>query len=556
MRQNIARTIALSLFIVCHQVNADSLESLPSQWQNQLTAVALIEAESLKPGVWEAIEQVRKKVDALLQLENPDTKQLASTYGNLGNLYLTHGLYTSADACYHNAIKLAPEHFPWRYYAAYLSQENGNMPEALSRFKKATELDPEYSPAQYRLAQVYLDLNQLDEAYNLFNSLKDDPELAAAAHYGLGQALLVKQEYADAAEKLTRALELAPEATSIHYPLALSLRAAGKTELAKQHLEQYKKHEIAIKDPLVESLEALKDPAYRHFVEAMTAVIRKNFDKAIREFEAGLSYKPDNAAARTSYARALFLIGHKEKAREQLEGVARQDPDKTIALFLLATLNDESGNSEKAAELYRRVMQLDATHEGAGFFLGNYYLRHKDYKNAIRHYETVTQNNDKNIPAHIFKMVAMMSSDASDKALLAITRKVTDRSPNMLSIRRIQILLLALSKDSDVQNSEQALDLAKQMYESNAYPANLELLALSNASAGNYELAAEQMSKALAAEKQHKNSRSITRMKTNLLLLQSGNLPELNWQEEIRYMQPPRTNALATFRDYPDANPI
>jgi tetratricopeptide (TPR) repeat protein len=556
MQLIILRIFTVLLFIVCHQVNADRLENLPTQWQQQLTAVAPIDESTFKPGVWETIEVARTKVDALLQLEKPDKKRLAAAYGNLGNLYLTHGLYTSADASYSNAIKLTPEHFPWRYYAAYLSQENGNMQAALSRFKKASELDPEYLPAQYRLAQVYLDLNKLDAAYNLFKTLMSDSELEAAAHYGLGQVLLIKQDYANAAEHLTRALELAPEATSIHYPLALSLRSVGKADQAKQHLKQYKKHEIVIKDPLVESLEALKDPAYRHFVEAMTAVIRKDFNKAIKEFEAGLAYEPDNTAARTSYSRALYIIGIKDKARNQLEGIIKKQPDKTIALFLLAILNDESGNSEKAAELYRRVIDLNATHEGANFFLGNYYLRHKDYNKAIRHYETVTLKNDKNIPAHIFKLVAMMSNEASDKELLAITQQITDRSPNTLSVRRIQILLLALSKEADVRNSDLALTLAEKMYESSQYPANLELLALSTASAGNYKLGSEQMRKALAAEKQHKNSRSITRMNNNLLQLQEGRLPELNWHEEIRHMQPPPTNALATFRDYPDANPI
>jgi hypothetical protein len=116
-------------------------------------------------------------------------------------------------------------------------------------------------------------------------------------------------------------LELAPEANSIHYPLAMSLRAAGKQELAKQHLKQYGKRELDINDTLVNALDALKDPADRHFVAAMTAVLRKEYANAIAEFEQGLEYEPENAAARTSYARVLYLHGDKEKSREQLEQV-------------------------------------------------------------------------------------------------------------------------------------------------------------------------------------------------------------------------------------------
>jgi tetratricopeptide (TPR) repeat protein len=556
MRFYLSRLVAVLLLITCFQTIADNLDNLPAQWQQRLKAVAKIDPSLLKPGVAKDIANARAKVDALLRLAKPDEKNLASAYGKLANLYLTHGLYTSADICYDNAIQLEPEHFPWRYYSGYLNHENGNMTAALSSFKLATELDSAYLPAKYRLAQVHLDLNQLDEAYVLYNTLLNNAEFEAAAHYGLGQVYLVKQDYDQAAKHLAQALELDPDATSIHYPLALALRAAGKSALAKQHLQQYKKREIVIVDPLIEALETLKDPAYRHFVEAMSAVIRKNFDKASNEFEAGLAYNPENTAARTSYARVLYLTGDREKSRMQLERIIRQDQDKAIALFLLAVLDDESNNKEQAVELYRRVIDLDTTHEGANFFLGNYYLHRSDHKNAIRHYEIVVLNNDKNVPAHIFKLAAMMRSGASDKELIAAVQKITSRAPDLLSIKRIQILLLALSLDVDVRDSKRALTLAEEMYKKHQHPVNLELLALANASAGDFKLATERMREALTAEQQQKNSLSIKRMQNNLLLLKAARLPELDWHEETKHMLPPPTKALATFRDYPDANPI
>ena len=556
MRFNISAFTATLLFISCSQTNADNLDNLPTQWQQQFKPVIDIDSSLLKPGVGESIAAARTRVDELLKQDSPDSKQLASAYGKLGNLYLTHGLYTSASACYDNAINLAPEHFPWRYYAAYLNHENGNMTAALTRFEEAVAIDPGYLPAQYRLAQVHLELNQLEDAQKLFSPLLDDTKFEAAAHYGLGQVFLVKQDYRQSAEHLTRALELAPEATSIHYPLAMALRALKKSDLAKQHLQKYKKHEIVISDPLVESLEALKDPATRHFVEAMTAVIRKNYTAAIQEFETGFTYKPDNLAARTSYARVLYLTGNKEKSRKQLELITGKNPDKAIALFLLALIHDESNNKAKAFELYGRVLDLNSKHEGANFFVGNYHLHRKDYTNAIKHYDSVISVNDKNIPAHLFRLNAMMSSDASDRELLDAVQKIRARAPKMLSIRRIEILLLALSLDEDVRDRERSRVLAEEIYADFQYPVNLELVALATASTGDFNSATEQMREALTTEKQYQKSRSIKRMSNNLALLEQGELPELNWQVEINHMLPPPTNALATFRDYPDANPI
>ena len=336
----------------------------------------------------------------------------------------------------------------------------------------------------------------------------------------------------------------------------MSLRATGNSQQAKEQLKQFGKQELVIKDRLVDKLQALRNPASRHFSAAMTAVIRKDYATAINEFGTGLEYEPDNTAARTSYARVLYLNGNKEKARTQLEQVISKDPDKSLALFLLAMLHDESNKKEVAAKLYSRVIESSPNHEGAHFFLGNYHLSHGNYKKAIDHYSSAAAGNEKNIPAMIFQLVAMMCNSSPDEDLLVVVNNITDRVPSMASMKRIQILLLGLSKDEHVLNVELAMTLAEEMYQQHNYPANLELLALTTAAGGDFENAAKQLRQALAAEKQHKNSRNITRMNTNLLLLEKGKLPRLDWHEEINHMLPPPTNALTAFRDYPDANPI
>jgi tetratricopeptide (TPR) repeat protein len=555
MLLNLARLLAVVLCVFALQAAADSLDNPPERWQ-QLKNVAQIDISTLKVDEQKAIIEARKKITDILDSLQPDIGQLASAYGNLGNLYLAHALYTSADACYSNAMQLSPDGFPWAYYSAYLAQENGNMEHALSRYKKALELDPDYLPASYRLAQVYSDLNRADDAYNLFSSLLNEPGFEAAAHNGIGQVYLMKHDYNNAIEHFTRALELAPEATKIHYPLAMSLRAIGKTELAKQHLQQHGKQQVVIKDPLVDALEALKDPASRHFVAAMTAMIRKDLAKAITEFETGLEFQPDNTSARTSYARVLYLHGNRDRSRSQLERVLQQDPNKTLAIFLLALLDDEANKKEEAISLYKRVITLNPSHQGANFFLGNHCLHSKAYADALKHYNTVLQQNEKNIPAHVFKLVAMMGNGSPDSKLLAVTQQITDRAPNLMHIQRIKILLLALSEETGVRNSKLATELADQMYQTVQYPVNMELRALATASAGNFGLAREQLQEAIAAEKQYKKSSNLERMNTNLRSLEQKKLPGLYWQDEIRHMLPTPTRALTTFRDYPDLNPV
>jgi tetratricopeptide (TPR) repeat protein len=366
----------------------------------------------------------------------------------------------------------------------------------------------------------------------------------------------MRQDYHAAVEHFSSALELAPEARQVHYPLALALRASGKKEQAKQHLQQLGKREITINDPLVESLEALKNPASRHFVSAMSAVLKKEYSTAISNFQKGLEFDPDNSAARTSYARVLYLANNKNEARTQLERVIASDPDKTLALFLLALLEDEAGNKDQAAELYKRVIEINPKHEGAHFFLGSYYMARNDYKNAILQYQAVTAVNEKNIPAKALKLVAMMGNGNPDRELLNLSRQIIQRAPNALAIQRIQILLLATSDDINVRNAPKALEKAEIFYKKQPFPVNQELVALSLASAGKFDDAVKQLRQAIELEQQYSKSKNIKRMKNNLSVLEQHRLPVHDWDEDIRNMQPPPVNALTSFRDYPDANPI
>ena len=155
-----------------------------------------------------------------------------------------------------------------------------------------------------------------------------------------------------------------------------------------------------------------------------------------------------------------------------------------------------------------------------------------------------------------FKLVAMMNSGSTDAELLELINNITNRAPGMASMQRIQVLLLAFSDDKQVRNADKAVTLAETIYTQDRHPANLELLALATAAAGNYERAINMMRHGLTIEQKHHGGRSAKRIKESLSALESGKLPELDWHEETRHLLPPPTRALATFRDYPDSNPI
>lgn len=556
-------TAALILFGFNQPAFSDNLSDLPAQWRQSLNATGEIDISTLLADEQQAIRSLRADIDQLLLKTSDHDKpatdtqgRLAKMYGNLGSLYLTHGLYTSADACFSNAILLQPDNFRWAYYLAYNAHKSGNLPVALERLQAALKLDDHYPPATSRLAQTYLDLNQPDKALVEFNKLLDQKDFRAAGHNGIGQVYLLEHEYAAAAEHFTKALELEPEATQIHYPLAQALRALGQKDQARLHLQKFADQRLRIPDPLVEKLDELKNPAHQHFVNAMTSVVRKQFSKARLEFEAGLQIEPDNTAARTSYARALYLDGEVKLARKELEHVVRLDPQKHLALFLLALLEETAGNSSSAADLYQRVLKLRPEHDGANFFLGNIQLRNRNYQQAIDHYEQAIANDANNLPAHLYRLVAMMGIGSPDTQLRDAVETIIERAPSSYPPQRIRILLYALSRNSEVRNPSLASRLAERLYNTSRNPLNMELLAIAKASSGDFDTAIPLLAQASKAEQQRKHSINSRRMLDNLALLQNRQLPQLSWDDETRYLIPPLTDPLASFRDYPDANPV
>lgn len=549
----------ISLLLLCGapiSASADNLSDLPANWQPTLISVEEIDVSTLESDELQSINKTRADIGRLLKDTAAAPKDLARMYGSLGSQYQTHGLNTSADNCFSNAMRLEPKNFRWSYYLAYNAHKSGNLPLALQRLRAALELDDSYPPAISRLGQTYLELNQLDKAQAEFSKLLDEQDFRAAGHNGLGQVLLLKHEYAGAVEHFTRALELEPDASQIHYPLAQALRALGQTEQAQEHLRLYTDQKLIIPDPLVDALDSLKNPAHRHFIAAMTDVMKKRFSKAKAEFEEGLRMDPDNTAARTSYARVLYLDGDNSRARTELDHVLQQDPEKHLALFLLALLEDAADRPDDAAALYRHVLEIKPEHDGANFFLGNYYMRKRDYSQAIEHYGRAIASDGNNLPARMFRLVAMMGIGAPDARLLEAVEAIIKRAPGSYPPQRIRILLLALSRDDHVRDSALASTLAAQIYRADSNPLNAELMAISQAASGDIDTAITLMQHAIEDEQEQGHRYYTEKMQSQLAMLRAGQLPELRWSDEIRFLVPPVTNPLASFRDYPDSNPI
>lgn len=90
------------------------------------------------------------------------------------------------------------------------------------------------------------------------------------------------------------------------------------------------------------------------------------FKKAIEHFTALTDHAPDFAEGFHARATAYYRADLYGPALDDLETALALNPDNYNAIFGLAVMLAEFGDSRKAATLYRRVLALNPHHENAG----------------------------------------------------------------------------------------------------------------------------------------------------------------------------------------------
>ena len=535
---------------------ADTLSEPPGNCQDKLQPVPEADLSGTEPAARKAITQTRERLAELLSQGTTEAPRLAAGYGQLAALYQLARIDAPAALCWDNARQLQPDEFRWSYYAGYLALKRGQTEIALAALQRAREIKPDYAPLDLRLAQLWLDTNELDKAHAALLRASRQPGLRASALYYLGELDLLRRDYESAQQHLLEALEFAPQASAIHYPLAQAYRHQGQQDLARQHLAAFKPGLPAADDPLVAELQSALETSRADFRLAMRAVKEQDYQKAFQHFEDGLKIDPDNLAARVSYARALYLGGQDEAALAQLNGVLERMPEQTLANFLLAVLRQSRGESDAAIEHYERILQHDERHAGARFYLANLLLERGQYAEAAKQYAAALAVDPDIPPARLLELVARQRTGEPDRMIAAaLEQRVTDH-PGQPELKYALARLYSLSTDTDARDSARALTLANQLAPNQPTPLNIAVLALAAAADGQFDQAARLQQQVLDMLRWTPDEAALQRLQTALDAYEAGHMPDQPaWPADDPLLTPPPLNPADPFRHYPAAVP-
>jgi tetratricopeptide (TPR) repeat protein len=301
-----------------------------------LVGPALATAPPL-PDLAGAEPRVAAKI-ASLHRAAASSPRAAEAWGRYGMTLDAHRYAGAAGAAYRYAAELDPRDFRWPYFlgALYETEAPG---EAARWLEAAVAIDGAYAPAHVRLARTLEALDRRDQALQHYREAMrlapDDP----LGYLGAGRITLAAGDTAGAIALLERARERGPRIQAVVATLARAYQRAGDAARASAL-----------------AAEARDLPRMLHHHDPRQAAIGTE------------------AVDRESFlrrARTSLETGQTERARAELEGLLRLEPDDAETWRALAGVEDRLGRSEEALAAARRALAIDPALRGGYAALAN-----------------------------------------------------------------------------------------------------------------------------------------------------------------------------------------
>jgi tetratricopeptide (TPR) repeat protein len=326
-------------------------------------------------------------------------RPIPATHVLIGRTYRDFQLHDRARVHLERALEMDPEAQRARFYLGtieLLQEGRARLPEALDHFEKELRLGPEEPLVNFYYGMALAEDRRFAEALEALAIAIEAPGTpVAAALYYRGRSLLGLDRPAEAAVALERALAAALEEgpddrqlSSIHYQLALALRAEGRMDEAAPHFdaaERYSEKMTAgererLSRYLADELERETDPAafvqplVVDSIEGLDAELEAEIERAMAGcyFNLGVihtqAHRFDRAAALLGeaaeldpdYPRLQYALGVANfnarrfaAALEPLERALASSPDDASLRRMVAMAALESERFERAVALLR-----------------------------------------------------------------------------------------------------------------------------------------------------------------------------------------------------------
>jgi tetratricopeptide (TPR) repeat protein len=269
------------------------------------------------------------------------------------------------------AIAINPNNATAHYYVGKVYFELGLHEEAINSFKKATELDNTRPEMFYYLGLSY---SRNGKSENAIAALRKAVSLSSDDFdylYKLGDVLNGSAKYEEAIIPLQKAVQLEPKNFLAKVSLGLALFESAKYAEAL---------------PVLTEADQMK-PAN----EVVTMFLRVTRSRQqgfarIDEMKEFAKRNPKDLNVRVQLAINLGYGRRISEAESYIQEILKINPENPKILSSIAVVYSTSGNREKAAEIYRKIIELGDLAQGYSGLL-NYYEKKGMFEEADAYYQ-------------------------------------------------------------------------------------------------------------------------------------------------------------------------
>jgi tetratricopeptide (TPR) repeat protein len=221
-----------------------------------------------------------------------------------------------------------------------------------------------WQPTSRVSSQAHSDFCKLHQYSRCIASLQNTKPLNSSAYLLLGKTYFTLQQYDRAAEALAQ----------VHGDKNVNSEASYWLERTYQALGAGSYAQLEVSFP---------DSWRTHQLRAEGFALRRDRDNAIKEYEAALQLRPDEAELHESLGEFYLDERADTDAQKELEKAVALDPSRTKTLYLLGRLYILNGESEKAIPFLQRALQLQPNLNEASGLLGTAYIRTGKFADAV-----------------------------------------------------------------------------------------------------------------------------------------------------------------------------
>jgi len=282
----------------------------------------------------------------------------------------------------------------------YQNLANDPLKIAMEAFAKADEIDPEGSKYYVNNANGYPVLKE-QQISTLWGHFLNE-----------GVQAYQNSNTDDAVKYFTKTQVIQPEDTTGYIYAGLAAQSGKDYETAAKNYYV-----------LIDDLDYHSEDIYKSLIY-IEGTVNKDDEKTLALIRKAKKQFPDNLDFAKSEINALIKMEKIDEAQAGLEKAIESEPENTDLYFTLGVMHEELGNTEKAAEAYKKALEIDP----------NYY--NAVYNMAVLNFNTavnlIQEKNNLGISSAEQKKAKEIQKqiDAKLKAALPHWEKANELQPN------------------------------------------------------------------------------------------------------------------------------